>query len=87
MGVGKSHGLADGLKNRYHVQRRAGLNEFIQGFSLNQFHGQKRPSILEFSHLIHGGNAGMLQLRGNTRFIKKNESPRGSREQTCPVEP
>jgi hypothetical protein len=47
----------------------AGGQQRCQGLALDQLHGEERALVGEGAQLIHGGNAGVLQLPGDPRFL------------------
>src|SRR5262249_34333079 len=53
--------------------RRVGalLEEGFEGAPPDELHGQEGPAIGESAHLMHGGDAGMLQLAGDPRLAEE----------------
>jgi hypothetical protein len=66
--------LAHLLKRRHEAPAPLGgvgatVQQLVEGFPLDEFHGQKRPAIGENAQVMHGRDVGMLQLPGDAGLV------------------
>jgi hypothetical protein len=73
-GVRVGHRLAKVLEDRYESPSiggrvRALAEQGGQGAALDQLHGQERPAVGEHAEVVHGRDAGVLELPGDAGLV------------------